>query len=88
MAYKPNDFGLFDVHGNVAEWTADCFAPSYRAGQPIDGSAYQASNCRSRVVRGGSWNEGYGDARSAARGGRVSDYRDDWIGLRVARDWR
>lgn len=84
--FASNPFGLYDMHGNVAEWTADCYSPSYKAGQPTDGSAFIAQRCRSKTVRGGSWNEGYEDARSASRTGRVANHRDNWIGFRIARD--
>ena len=53
-SYRPNAFGLYDMHGNVWEWAEDCWNDSY-AGAPADGSAWTSGNCVLRVVRGGSW---------------------------------
>jgi formylglycine-generating enzyme required for sulfatase activity len=52
--YKPNPWGLYDVHGNVWEWTQDCWNESYE-GAPSDGSAWKSGDCNFRVQRGGSW---------------------------------
>ncbi|WP_420463598.1 formylglycine-generating enzyme family protein [Candidatus Palauibacter sp.] len=54
-SFAPNVFGLYDVIGNVLEWTQDCSNGSH-AGAPTDGSAWQSGECGSRVLRGGSWN--------------------------------
>jgi formylglycine-generating enzyme required for sulfatase activity len=53
-SFEPNPWGLYNVHGNVWEWTQDCWHDSY-AGVPSDGSAWTAGDCSRRVVRGGSW---------------------------------
>jgi formylglycine-generating enzyme required for sulfatase activity len=60
--YRPNAWGLHDMHGNVAEWTAslDTSDPSVRGGPP------DAKPDR-RVVRGGSWSDPARFARSARR---------------------
>jgi formylglycine-generating enzyme required for sulfatase activity len=50
----PNVFGLYDMHGNVWQWTEDCFHDSYQDA-PTDGSAWTADDCSPRVSRGGSW---------------------------------
>jgi hypothetical protein len=52
--FPANDFGLFDMHGNVWEWVEDCYNNSYE-GAPTDGSAWLTGDCNSRVVRGGAW---------------------------------
>ena len=66
--YQPNDYGLYDMHGNVWEWVQDCWNDSY-AGAPTDGSAWTLGDCSQRVVRGGSWlNEPRG-LRSATASG-------------------
>ena len=63
----PNAFGLFDMHGNVLEWTQDCWHETY-AGAPTDGSAW-TTGCsnNTRVVRGGSWGSESAILRSAFR---------------------
>ena len=54
-SFEPNGFGLYDMHGNVYEWVADCYHESYE-GAPTDGRAWTAGcDGESAVVRGGSW---------------------------------
>jgi formylglycine-generating enzyme required for sulfatase activity len=52
--YQPNGFGLFDVSGNVWEWTQDCYHDNY-SGAPSDGSAWTSGDCARRPARGASW---------------------------------
>ncbi|MGI9525438.1 MAG: SUMF1/EgtB/PvdO family nonheme iron enzyme, partial [Hyphomicrobiaceae bacterium] len=88
-SYQPNAFGLYDVHGNVWEWVADCWANSYE-GAPIDGSARLVPNrgtrCTRRVARGGSFNRGARFARSSARYYLSASLRSREMGMRVARN--
>ncbi|MDX2143340.1 MAG: formylglycine-generating enzyme family protein [Rhodospirillaceae bacterium] len=84
-SFKPNPFGLYDVHGNVWEWMEDCYAENY-AGAPTDGSAVSASDCVFRVYRGGGWSVEYRGRRSANRGKYAPDQRYGQLGTRVARD--
>jgi ethanolamine permease len=79
-----NAWGLHDMIGNVAEWTADCYG-SYERAAPYGGVARQ-SDCGTRTVRGGSWLSGYEVARFGYRSHAAQDYRDYFIGFRVARD--
>lgn len=83
-SYPPNAFGLYDMHGNAAEWVADCFRNSY-AGLPRDGSAVPGSAGCSRPVRGGSFVKVPSYVRSAMRGAEPASRRDDEIGFRVAK---
>lgn len=77
---KPNALGLFDLHGNVWEWTADCWQPQYSAKPAIPGEA-----CNSRVMRGGSWASAAPALRSATRGWEKQDKSKNSIGFRVVR---
>ncbi len=81
----PNAFGLYDMHGNVWEWTQDCWHGSY-SGAPTDGSAW-ATGCAGnfRVLRGGSWINFPANLRSAVRGRSYPDNRIYFYGFRLAR---
>jgi formylglycine-generating enzyme required for sulfatase activity/class 3 adenylate cyclase len=52
--FAPNNWGLHDMVGSVAQWTQDCWHKDYN-GAPRDGRAWEAPNCRARVLRGGSF---------------------------------
>ncbi len=84
-SFEANEFGLYNVHGNVLEWVEDCWHKNYQ-GAPKNGSAWtKGGDCFKRVLRGGSWN---GDAevlRSASRYWDIVDNRYFIIGFRVAR---
>ena len=83
-SYRPNAFGLHDMHGNVWEWAEDCWNDTY-AGAPADGSAWLSGNCARRVLRGGSWGDTPRYLRAAVRDQGSTSYRADYIGFRVAR---
>ncbi|MFZ4807384.1 MAG: SUMF1/EgtB/PvdO family nonheme iron enzyme [Hyphomicrobiaceae bacterium] len=85
-SFAANPWGLHNVHGNVWEWTEDCWHDSYH-GAPSDGSAWTTS-CTDgslRVLRGGSWNYDPRDLRSADRISVSSDDRGIIFGFRVGR---
>lgn len=83
-SFAPNAFGLYDIHGNVWEWIADCYAGSY-VGAPTDGSAaLDVPGCQ-RVMRGGSWIDSPRVLRSAARSHVPAQTRFIYRGFRVAR---
>ncbi|WP_081851452.1 SUMF1/EgtB/PvdO family nonheme iron enzyme [Bradyrhizobium sp. URHD0069] len=84
-SFAPNQFGLYDMHGNVWEWVEDCLHTNYE-GAPKDGSAWIAQgDCNHRVVRGGSW-AGYPvGLRSALRFWYSADDHGNDLGFRVAR---
>ncbi|MEJ1160238.1 SUMF1/EgtB/PvdO family nonheme iron enzyme [Prosthecomicrobium sp. N25] len=84
-SFAPNDFGLYDMAGNVAEWVEDCWTENYK-GAPADGSARAAPTCRERVLRGGSFVNDPRYLRSAARFKYDAEVRYYANGLRVARD--
>ncbi|MBT8472485.1 MAG: SUMF1/EgtB/PvdO family nonheme iron enzyme [Marinicaulis sp.] len=82
-SFAPNAYGLFDMHGNVWEWTSDCWAASH-AGNPGDGSP-RSGECSSRVLKGGAWNTGGWRLRSAHRIEKRAAARENDIGFRVVR---
>ncbi len=82
---ESNPFGLYDMGGNVMEWTEDCWHDSFvRA--PVDGSAWINPGCTQRVIRGASWASTPDMARSAYRVAGDEDSSDMRVGFRVARD--
>jgi formylglycine-generating enzyme required for sulfatase activity len=81
---RPNAFGLYDMSGNVREWTEDCWNSSY-AGAPSNGSAWLVGDCSLRVFRGGSWDASLRLLRSALRGRNSTDFRKLILGFRLAR---
>ena len=82
--YPANAFGLFDMHGNVWEWTADCWRTSLD-GAPADGSP-RGGTCVSRTLKGGAFNTGGWRLRAAHRIGKPASTREMEIGFRVVRD--
>ncbi|WP_095157680.1 formylglycine-generating enzyme family protein [Pseudomonas sp. Irchel 3E13] len=84
-SYAPNDFGVYDMHGNVYEWVADCYHDSY-VGAPADGSAWATAGCDIVNIRGNDWGEAPIFSRSGNRNNAHATARGDWIGFRVARE--
>jgi len=84
-SFKPNAFGIYDMHGNVWEWVEDPWHENYD-GAPLDGSAWLGGADPSyRVVRGGSWRNESELVRAAVRDKRNINVRFDTLGFRVAR---
>jgi formylglycine-generating enzyme required for sulfatase activity len=83
-SFPANAFGLHDMHGNVWEWTEDCWSDEYSADTPANGAPYLSDNCGGRVMRGGSWEDYSGDIRAAARVGSGVDEQSWADGFRVA----
>ena len=74
---KPNPWGLYDIYGNVAEWTLDeCTADGYGklSGKKTSVDAVQwPTKLFPRTLRGGSWDDDAAGCRSAARRGSEDD---------------
>jgi formylglycine-generating enzyme required for sulfatase activity len=84
-SFRPNRWGLYDMHGNVWEWVEDSWHENYNVA-PTDGSAWlQDGDPSFRVVRGGSWRNESELVRAAVRFSRNANVRFDTLGFRVAR---
>jgi formylglycine-generating enzyme required for sulfatase activity len=83
--FAPSVFGLYDMIGNVSEWTQDCWHDGYRRA-PADGSAWVNPGCTKRVVRGASWASSQTQARSAWRVAADADGSSARLGFRVVRE--
>lgn len=83
-AHAANAFGLLDMHGNAAEWVADCYSANYDLA-PIDGVAVEADECARRVYRGGGYADQALALRAAARRAERADARTAGLGFRIAR---
>jgi formylglycine-generating enzyme required for sulfatase activity len=83
-SYRSNAFGLYDMHGNVWNWTEDCWNGSYE-GAPSDGSARTSGECGRRALRGGSWFNNPQVLRAADRNRYFTVDRLSTYGFRVGR---
>jgi formylglycine-generating enzyme required for sulfatase activity len=81
-SFRPNPWGLYQVHGNVWEWTADCWNENYD-GAPTDGSAWISGDCAQHVVRGGAFHVLANSIRVSVRDAKSSRSND--TGFRVVR---
>lgn len=82
-SFKPNAFGLYDMHGNVSEWVEDAWHDTYD-GAPANGEAWLNAYSHYRVTRGGSWDHAWDALRSARRWRALPDTRHNALGFRVA----
>ncbi len=81
--FKPNPWGLYDMHGNAWEWCQDYYGPYDKLASLKDSfqSTKQSNECR--VLRGGSWVGFAGGCRAAYRSNNAPDYRSGYSGFRV-----
>ena len=86
-AYEPNDYGIFNMVGNVWEWTADWFGTNHPTDEPVDPTGPQSGTAK--VMKGGSYlcHDSYCNRyRVSARTGATPDSSAGNNGFRVARD--
>jgi formylglycine-generating enzyme required for sulfatase activity len=83
----PNAWGLYDVHGNVFEWTNDWFVENYYANSPKTDPKGPASG-ETRVTRGGSWGSDAWFCQTASRNSELPVQKSMFLGFRVVRNAR
>ncbi|MEO1610517.1 MAG: SUMF1/EgtB/PvdO family nonheme iron enzyme [Pseudomonadota bacterium] len=83
-SFKPNAFGLYDMHGNVGEWVSDWYG-TYERGPQTDPEGPNTG--QGRVLRGGSWYNYARDLRSASRSNYWPGLRYTNLGFRLARTY-
>ena len=81
-SFKPNRLGLYDMHGNVAEWCWDVYGPYETTMQTNPTGPAEGTR---RVNRGGGWNDFAKNLRSAYRAATPQENRSFNLGLRLAR---
>jgi len=79
-SFPPNPWGLYDMHGNVAQWCQDWFKEKYPPGDAVDPIG---TTGESHAIRGGSWIDNPMECRSAYRGGSRRALRHSLVGLRL-----
>ena len=84
--FQQNAFGLYDMHGNVWEWCSDWYDEHYYGNSPVNDPPGGARGAAIGVRRGGSWDYGASDCRSATRGFDDPRSRTDSSGFRVVRE--
>jgi len=80
---QANAWGLYDMSGNVTEWTEDCWNSGF-AGAPTNGSAWTSGECNRRVQRGGSWHDYKYGPKATERKQNVATIRISEYGFRTA----
>ncbi|MDQ7072364.1 MAG: formylglycine-generating enzyme family protein [Gammaproteobacteria bacterium] len=83
--YPANNFGLFDMHGNVWEWTQDCWHSNYN-GSPTSSKAWTQQNCKQYVARGGSWVISAENLRITYRNKYNKTERNPSLGFRLVQE--
>ncbi|WP_158824899.1 SUMF1/EgtB/PvdO family nonheme iron enzyme [Mucilaginibacter lacusdianchii] len=88
-SYAPNALGIYNLLGNVSEWTLDAFSPSYKELvhdlNPVllyDADDKESEVMRRKVVRGGSWKDNASQLNPSTRGYELQNTSHSYIGFR------
>jgi sulfatase modifying factor 1 len=88
-SYAPNSLGLYNMMGNVSEWTLDAFSPSYKALvhdlNPVllyDAADTESEAMRRKVIRGGSWKDNANQLTPSTRNYEIQNVAHSYIGFR------
>ncbi len=84
-SFLPNQWGLYDMIGNVWEWTEDCLNAN-QVGAPVDTSPRRTGDCASHIDRGASWTNSPKYIRTAAQHPDLVDARNTVLGFRLVED--
>lgn len=82
-SFASNPFDLYDMAGNVCEWTCSAYENQY---QGMEQHCAGKEDMSLRVIRGGAWNTKPTRARTTSRNGASFEYRKNNVGFRLARD--
>jgi formylglycine-generating enzyme required for sulfatase activity len=83
-SFKPNGYGLFDITGNVWEWTSDYYGADYYSNSPLQNPKGPTSG-RFKVIRGGSWHSGAMCVQTYYRNGLSPSWIDFAVGFRCVK---
>jgi len=84
-SFEANGNGLYDIGGNVSEWTLDCWHNNY-VQAPVGPQAWLNPGCTRRVVRGGSWSSSPEQTRSGYRAAAEANSTGARVGFRLVRE--
>jgi formylglycine-generating enzyme required for sulfatase activity len=80
----PNRYGLYDMHGNLSEWSKEAFRVNYS--DNFEGNSSNIDPDNPKAVRGGSWRDTPSSCRSASRFNLKPSFKDSATGLRLVRE--
>ncbi len=93
-SYFPNDFGLYDMSGNLAEWTVSAFAESahlfahdLNSDYQYDAKPEDSETLKRKVIRGGSWKDIAHFITNGARSYEYQDSANSYVGFRCVQSY-